>query len=187
MRHEVEQKFPVADLAAVEARLPPLGARPSGDERQVDRYFNHPARDFAMSDEAQRIRSIGEQNFVTYKGPKVSARSKARRELELSLAAGAAAAADFAELLLALGFREVATISKRRRKFAVNWQGRQGEIALDEISGLGCFAEIEFVVAEQEWQAAETALESLARELSLSKQERRSYLELVLERKRGTG
>lgn len=184
MTHEVEQKFPVPDLQAVEARLPRVGARPTGEERQVDRYFNHPSRDFSATDEALRIRSIGERNFVTYKGPKVSTRSKARRELELPLAAGPTAADQFAELLTALGFRPVTMVVKRRRNFKVEWHGREGAIALDEVEDLGAFVEIEFVAAEHEWQAAEADLESVAAALALDGAERRSYLELLLSRNR---
>jgi adenylate cyclase class 2 len=183
MQHEVEQKFPVSDLTTVEARLAHFGAKAAGDERQLDRYFNHPARDFGATDEALRVRSIGEENFVTYKGPKLSVRSKARRELELPIAAGAAAAEKFGELLAALGFHRVATVAKRRRKFDVEWLGRAGEVALDEVDGLGRFVEIEFVVAEAEWRKAEADLESLAVALGLAGAERRSYLELYLTRR----
>lgn len=54
---EVEQKFPLADVAAVERRLAELGAQAGGTVEQVDRYFNHPVRDFAQTDEALRLRS----------------------------------------------------------------------------------------------------------------------------------
>ena len=79
MQYEVELKFPVADLGAIEARLVELGTRFDEAVTQVDRYFAHPARDFARTDEALRIRQVGNACYVTYKGPKVDAATKTRR------------------------------------------------------------------------------------------------------------
>ena len=56
--------------------------RPGEPAEQVDTYFSHPARDFAATDEALRIRSIDQENFVTYKGPKLDATTKTRREID---------------------------------------------------------------------------------------------------------
>ena len=55
MDYEVEQKFPVDDLAPIEAKLSVLGAEISEPRTEVDLYFNHPARDFAQTDEALRL------------------------------------------------------------------------------------------------------------------------------------
>ena len=85
MQYEVEQKFPVADLAAVEAGLAALGAGISAPREEVDLYFAHPARDFAATDEALRLRLTGLQGSITYKGPKIDAVTKTRREIELPL------------------------------------------------------------------------------------------------------
>ena len=52
MSYEVEQKFPVDDLARIEARLRSLGAAISEPRVEVDVYFNHPSRDFAETDAA---------------------------------------------------------------------------------------------------------------------------------------
>ena len=86
---------------------------------QSDQYFAHPARDFAQTDEALRIRTVGDTSFVTYKGPKLDATSKTRRELELPLAASDPDGSQFAELLAALGFTPVAIVRKQRRKFHI--------------------------------------------------------------------
>ena len=79
---EVEQKFPVADRAALDRQLAALGFVPRDAELQVDQYFAHPARDFARTDEALRIRRVGQFNYITYKGPKLDATTKTRREIE---------------------------------------------------------------------------------------------------------
>jgi adenylate cyclase, class 2 len=182
MNYEVEQKFPLADPAAVEQRLRELAGAFSEPVEQVDRYFAHPARDFAKTDEALRIRRVGEQNFITYKGPRLDATTKTRREIELPLAAGAAAAEQFAELLTALGFRRVAEVRKLRRKACFHREGFEVEAALDEVESLGHFAELELIADDANLDAARQCLASLAAELGLTSTERRSYLELLLER-----
>ena len=104
MPFEVEQKFPVSDLAAVAERLAALGADVSPPHAEVDLYFAHPAVDFAKTDEALRLRRKGEANFLTYKGPKIDATTKTRLEIELPLGPGAAAAVrDLLAILRAKG------------------------------------------------------------------------------------
>jgi len=95
--YEVEQKYPLADVAAVEAALARLGATWHATVEQVDRYFNHPCRDFAATDEALRLRRTGEALAITWKGPRLDATAKTRRELELPLAEAAVPAAAVAE------------------------------------------------------------------------------------------
>src|SRR5262245_61587146 len=127
MPFEVEQKFRVHDRDALVKRLNQMGARVAETIEQLDHYFNHPSRNFAQTDEALRLRQVGQSNFITYKGPKLDATTKTRRELELSLPSGSDALAQYAELLTALGFRPVAQIHKTRRQFQLNWQGRDIE------------------------------------------------------------
>src|SRR4051794_9508799 len=112
MHWEVEQKFRVSEVQAIRSALAELGVQWHEPIQQVDHYFNHPARDFGRTDEALRIRRVGEQNFITYKGPKIDAATKTRRELELPFSGGADAADRFSELLLALGFIAAGTVSK---------------------------------------------------------------------------
>src|SRR5690606_37654429 len=100
---------------------------------QVDSYFAHPARDFAQPDEALRIRRVGEQNFVTYKGPKLDPQTKTRRELELPLLAGSVGFEQFGQLLELLGFGRVADVRKFRRPGELVWRGQPVEIAFDEV------------------------------------------------------
>ncbi len=180
MRYEVEQKYPVADLGPIEARLAGLGASISGPQTEADRYFAHPAKDFARTDEALRVRRKGAANYVTYKGPKVDATTKTRREIDLPVAEGEQSAAAWGELLETLGFKPVAEVRKSRRKALLNWQGRRIEVSLDLVEGLGSFVELELVVEAGELEPAKTCIASLAGALGLAGSERRSYLELLL-------
>jgi adenylate cyclase, class 2 len=182
MKYEVEQKFRLADPTALEARLAARGAKLAAPVVQVDHYFAHPSRDFASTDEALRIRSVGNENYVTYKGPKVDAVTKTRRELELAIEPDEAGAARFAELLAALGFCSVAEVRKKRRKANITWSGREVEVVLDHVVGLGDFCELELSADEGELDSARRLLADVASELGLADNERRSYLEMLLEK-----
>jgi adenylate cyclase class 2 len=180
MQWEVEQKFRVSDVPGVKARLTQLGASFTEPIEQIDWYFNHPARDFAKTDEAFRLRHVGEKNYITYKGPKIDQATKTRRELELPLPPGSNIPDDFAQVLTALSFRPVAKVKKSRVPGKLVWQGHHVELALDHIDGLGSFMEIEIVADDSDLEAAKESVHSLSKELGLTMPERRSYLELVL-------
>ena len=177
---EVEMKFPAPDFAALKRRLRQWGARADAPERNADHYFNAPDRDFARTDEALRLRRIGQANFVTYKGPKRDAQTKTRTEIEVGIAPGDAAAADFGCLLVHLGYRPVAVVRKARRLFHLRRGGFALEVTLDDVEGLGRFAELEIQAPEEQLDAARDVLLQAAADLGLSASERRSYLELLL-------
>jgi adenylate cyclase, class 2 len=178
---EVECKFRVGDLTVVMRQLEQLGATFEEKHEQVDRYYAHPARDFAQTDEALRIRLSEGRWCVTYKGPKLDRQTKTRREIELPLSGGDTGAAQFAELLVALGFRPVLEVRKHRREAHLRWQENDVTVALDEVAGVGHFVELEIVSQEAELSASRARVLSLAAHLGLSETERRSYLELLLE------
>lgn len=175
---EVELKFPLDDALSLRERLASVGAVANGVVVQSDAYYNHPARDFAATDEALRIRTVGDESFVTYKGPKQGGSAKTRFELELPLAPQSAEG--WVEVLTRLGFRAVATVRKRRELFGLEREGRAFELTIDEVAGLGAFAEVETLAEEASRVAAEHAVLALAAELGLTEAEPRSYLELLL-------
>ena len=181
MLYEVELKFPVADVNALRDRLLTLAAAFESPIDQVDGYFNHPARDFGQTDEALRLRQVGDENFITYKGPKLDAQTKTRREIELPLAGGSAALEQFVELLVALGFRRVLSVRKRREPGQLDWEGQHVHIAIDRVEGLGDYLELEISAESSGLPAARAALTSLAKALDLPTSERRGYLEMLLD------
>jgi len=196
--YEVEQKYPVADVTALEDRLASAGVRWHGVVEQVDRYFGHPSRDFAVTDEALRLRSTADGVVITWKGPRLDAAAKTRREIELPLveaavasAAGVEAAGAMAspstldhwtELLEALGFRRVREVAKRRRLATVDWDGAAVDVAVDHVAGLGDFIELELRADAAGIAPAAARIESLARHLGCTDPEPRSYLEMLLAR-----
>lgn len=180
---EVEAKFPfVGDFTEITERLQQIGARRGDVEQQSDEYLAHPSREFAETGEAFRIRTVGSRNALTYKGPLLDRSTKSRDEIELDFAAGNDERNRMRQLLLALGFRPVRRVEKRREVWNLTWDGLAVEVALDEVAGLGRFVELEATAGEQNWQPARDRLLQLAAELKLEESERRSYLELLLER-----
>ncbi len=179
-QYEVETKFRVSSFDATVTAVERLGGRFEPAFTQVDRYFNHPSRDFAGTDEALRIRTTDQAVRLTYKGPRRAGPVKLRQEIELQVGQTAADAEQLCQLWQALGFREVATVRKQRRCAELRLTGRRYEIALDDVEDVGIFVEVETLVTDADTQsAAETVLQLSAR-LGLQDVEPSSYLELLL-------
>jgi adenylate cyclase class 2 len=177
---EIEAKFPIQDAGPLRRRLAEWGARPAETRSDADHYFNAPDRDFARTDEAVRIRRIGPRNFLTYKGPKLDAETKTRKEIEIPFADGDAAAADMLALLTELGYRPVAVVRKHREVFEMEREGFTLQVCLDDVEQVGTFAEVEIVAEEADYPRAKALLQRAAGELGLTGSERRSYLQMLL-------
>ena len=181
---EVEVKFPLeAGPDSAKETLKQLGATAAEPIVQADHYFNHPVRNFAESDEAFRIRSVGERNWVTWKGSKVDSKTKTRREIELPLGDGPQTAEQLSEVLLILDFRSVTIVRKTRTPHELRWNDRKFEIALDEVDELGWFLEVELIAEEGDLESAQQAVLALATEFGLRETERRSYLGMLLQKR----
>lgn len=178
---EVEQKFRVEKVDKVAQRLDQLGADRQPAIRQVDTYFAHPSRDFAQTDEALRLRQVGESNVITYKGPKLDLETKTRQEIELPLGDGTFSHNAWAELLAAVGFGQVLKVAKLRTPYHLLADGLAVEVVIDVVDGLGTFVEVEAAAEEATCNAARSVVASVAGQLGLTASERRSYLELLLD------
>ena len=178
---EVEMKFRVADWTEIAAKLAAAGAVPEPMREDTDHYFNAPDRDFAQTDEAVRLRRIGIQNYLTYKGPKIDTLTKSRPEIELRLADGAQVAADSVRFLSSLGYRPVAVVSKMRQVFTFERGGFQLSACLDDVGAVGRYVELEILADESRYEAAREVLLKTVAEFGLTDHERRSYLRLLLE------
>lgn len=169
---EIEIKSPCEDLDGVERRLLELGAEFHGEIEQADLYLSHPCRDFARTDEALRLRREGDGATLHYKGPKIDSRTKSREEIGMFLREPDA----MMSILDRLGFRPVAEVRKVRRNYGIG----KIEVSLDRVSGLGGFVELE--VQDLPVEEGRRMLFGLLAELGLESTERRSYLELLLEK-----
>ena len=164
--------------------------RPRGSERasrparrDADHYFNAPDRDFAVTDEAVRVRSIGEKNFVTYKGPKIDRDDEDatgdRSPVSRWRGCG--------RRLPPVAHPSPLSTCGRGQKDATSRgvhprQGSKCKSTLDEVDGVGRYAELEIVAPEDKADAAKAAVLAAAAELGLAQSERRSYLQLLLEK-----
>jgi len=149
-------------------------------EYHEDTYYNHPCKDFSNTDEALRIRvrrfDGHFEAFLTYKGPKIDNHSKSRVEVEVPISDPD----KHAEILRNLGFSEVLTLDKVREKYYVD---KGIVIALDDVSGIGRFIEIEtFAEKKEEVSGRVSFLKGILNDLGVRRFERRSYLELLLEK-----
>ena len=177
---EIEVKYRAPTGIDLNEQLARLDATPGAERDDADAYYNAPHRDFAVTDEAFRVRRIGPSNYVTYKGPRRDPATKTRTEIEVPLADGPETADGFQQILGALGFRPVAIVRKRRRIWQLKRAGFELEICLDDVDRVGRYVEVEIVAPEAELEAARALVLQVAAELGLEDAERRSYLELLL-------
>jgi len=169
---ELEVKVPCGDLAGLEGRLKGMGASHVEDLDQVDVYFSHPVRDFGVTDEALRLRREDHRTVITYKGPKLDQDTKLREEIEL----GVEDLHRLSLILERLGFRPVIRIAKKRTVYAL-----QGiHFCLDQVAGLGDFVEMEW--QGDDLDEGKRRILELKQKLGLVGNERRSYLELLMEK-----
>lgn len=178
---EVEVKYRNADRTAAVATLLNWGATLSQDRTDVDLYFQAPDRDLKASDEAFRLRRTGSKNCLTYKGPKRDSETKTRAEIEVALADGDEAAADAERLFVALGYKPVIAVRKKRRVYHFQRDGFSLEACFDTVERVGEFVELEILAEESQYEPAKAALLAAAAELGLTEKEPRSYLAMVLQ------
>jgi adenylate cyclase class 2 len=146
MGREIEVKLRLDDPAALRARLRTAGGKAQATVLEVNRIFD--AADGALRRRgcALRVReatpAVGEapatpgaRATLTYKGPKQGGEFKSREELETAVDDPVAVVA----MLERLGFVEKIVYEKRREA----WDVGACEIVIDEMPGLGWFAEIE--------------------------------------------
>jgi adenylate cyclase class 2 len=132
---ELEVKFYLADLPALEARLRALGARlVQASLHEVNLRFDTPDRDLTRSYQVLRLRQDTAAR-MTYKGPgKDKDGVRLRQEIEFSVSNFEAAR----DLLLALGYQVSVMYEKYRTTYALD----EVEVTLDQMP-YGNFAEIE--------------------------------------------
>ena len=187
MKHvEVEVKYSLPDPDSLVQRLAELDAVPLGEDRQVDTYFNAPHRDFLAGEivsEWLRLR--------TETGTRSAERTSINFKRWLPLGAAQATHADEFEsgvtdseavrkLLEALGFTEIITVDKIR----CQWQLADVIVAMDTVTGLGSYMEIEYAGDAETVDEAARAVEASVNQIDikLGDQDKRGYPYLLLHR-----
>ncbi len=185
MQYEVEVKYRLDDVNRFRKILQENRAEFIGTLEQEDIYLSHPCRDFGETDEAFRIRRIGSENRLTYKGPLVDQETKTRQEIELIFGSGQDSALQMQSLLEKLGFQAVQPVHKVRHTYRFSFEEKEYEIVLDNVKNLGWYVELECCVNESEQEAIRNKILQLAQQFGLGPDvERRSYLRLLLEQSR---
>jgi len=182
MQYEVEVKYKLEDVDRFRELLQEKQAEFINTMEQEDVYLSHPCRDFGKTDEAFRIRRVGPENRLTYKGPLVDQETKTRQEIELIFGAEKESAIQMQTLLEKLGFQAVRPVHKVRHAYHLTFEKSVFEIVIDNVSGLGWYVELECCVDADAQEATRKKILCLAKLLGLGPDvERRSYLRLLLE------
>ena len=176
---EVEVKAKINSFEEMRGKLNKINAIKVKTEHQEDRYFNSPVKDFAQTDEALRIRETKSEDkhdlFITYKGPKIDAKSKTREEVEMEIED----ADKCSKIFENLGFKEVRTVVKDREYYKYE----NYEISLDNVHGLDPYMEIEISLDDDsDYTKAQESIFELFEKLGITYGfERTSDLELLEE------
>ncbi|MGD0534341.1 MAG: class IV adenylate cyclase [Methanoregula sp.] len=170
---EIELKVRVDSLDPIRQNLKDRHAEFKGKQHEHDIYYNAPHRDFGSTDEALRVRYTDGPALVTYKGKKLREYGlKAREELNTAVESGEV----FEQILDRLGFTRTAEVNKWRENYRLG----NASFALDQVDGLGTFAEIE-IMAETNGADATGQIQKFAKEMGISGEPiLASYLELLL-------
>jgi adenylate cyclase class 2 len=185
---EIELKIPLeahfSPIDVISYLLQEFGSA-SEELKQTDYYFSSPTRNFAVTDEALRLRQIltklGKEKIeLTYKGPKQGESMKIREEITIEVS-------DYSKsikFLENLGFQVVTVVKKKR----TNWLVDQFIISVDEVEDLGSFMEIEITTLtdnSEEIRECKERIISLVKKILhnwTGEDERKSYLELLMEK-----
>ncbi|SHG22527.1 class IV adenylate cyclase [Streptoalloteichus hindustanus] len=178
---EVEQKYELPSSSALITALTARGATPTAPIRQIDAYYNHPARDFlapTVISEWLRIRTEDRGSSLNYKlWHPVDTTTKSHAD-EYETTVGDAEA--LRHLVEALGFTSLVTVDKTR----TTWRLPEVEVALDHLAGWGDFVEFEFKGEAKDVNEATTRLEKAIADLGveLGPQVHRGYPHILLGR-----
>lgn len=135
MPREVEIKFRLTDLPALQRRLRHLGFRRRTPRTfESNTLYDFPGARLRRRGQLLRLRRYGNAWTLTFKGKGRSGRHKSRREIESRVAQGE----QVAEIFAAVGM----VPSFRYEKYRSEWSDGAGKVVLDE-TPVGDFGEIE--------------------------------------------
>src|SRR5580698_2004055 len=134
-RNEIEIKFRVDDVRALNRRLRKAGFRLlTPRTHETNTLYDLPRQRLRKRGELLRLRKYGPEWLLTHKAKGKAGRHKSRVETETRLADGAKMEA----ILHALGFKP----TFRYEKFRAEWSDGKGHVVVDE-TPIGNYGEIE--------------------------------------------
>lgn len=177
---EIEKKYHLTiDEALFREKLEGIGAQFIKNKKETDTYFNVSGRDSIKTKECLRVRKSNDLIEITYKGathPDSNDAHFAKHELNLFVENETEAI----EFLKLLGNEIVAVVEKSRDYYEFG----NCNIAVDSISGVGMFIELEVMSNDDKEGLRE--IENVAKKLGLSEEsvEMLPYRDLVIMSKR---
>lgn len=162
---EREQKYRVASIESIRARLLTLGAEAHASGFERNELFDFDGRLHSQGRKLRLRRHGRNIAMLTLKGPRLDSRQKTRLEVETPVDYEAAK-----RILELAGFRIKETYSKIREEYRLDGCA----VCLDHIPNAGWFVEIE---------GAARKIQNIARRLGLqaASRENRSYRKLIKE------
>ena len=135
MAQEVEIKFQVNDLRALNRKLRSAGFRVKTPRtHEMNTLYDLPGNVLRNRKELLRVRQYGSEWKLTHKSASTRARHSSREELETKVDDGKT----MQEILAALGYSP----SFRYEKFRAEWTDGKGNVVVDE-TPIGNFCEVE--------------------------------------------
>lgn len=131
MKLEVELKAPAP--RGIEKKLLAIGAKKLDRLMIRDDYYDKPGEPLRKKKVTLRIRTQGNQKFLTYKNPRRSKKAKIMEETELAVTPS------MDLLLRGLGYTITLTMKKRRTTYALG----KVIISVDQVTQLGKWIEFE--------------------------------------------
>ena len=177
---EVETKLKIDGIEDVGGRVKELIGAYKGEKTEIDLYFGHPNMQILSGERALRVRDADGKYRLTYKGPKKDDETTSREEIEI----GIESAREMIEILDELGFYEICKVKKLRKTYLL----KDLIITLDNVDALGEFIEVEGKASnDREFKERKDEIFKLLKKLGLSTDaiSQRSYLEMLLDGKRG--
>lgn len=150
--NEIEVKAKVTNLSSLEKKLKALGCSFSSPLSQIDRIFIPLSAGIPTKpgESALRIREQDGKYFYTVKQTKSNDLDCIEKEMEVTKEQ----AATLLETFPLIGFKEVETVKKQRRKTQYN----EYEICLDSVEELGGFIEVEKLSTEEHGERVQEEL-----------------------------
>lgn len=179
---EIKVRLNEKEFSEIESKLKTLSFSFEKKMCEIDIYYNGIDRNFAITDEALRIRTSENlnthtiQSYVTYKGKKLDTISKTRLEYDVAVEDGPT----MNNLLKSLGFADVHTVEKVRDYYKYE----NIHACVDYVQNVGHYIELEKIIAlDGEKNSALDELFLLLTKLGINKDklERKSYLQLLIE------
>lgn len=176
---EHEQKYRISKLSRVQARALAIGFKEVSMIHQKDTYYSRADVDFMQTKECLRVREEHNSAEITYKPPTttemIDMQSIWKKETNLAIAQGDISTAH--EMLISLGCKRLCIVNKYREKY----EKKDIILALDTITRLGSFAEIE-IMSELHDETAIHKIQAIAKTLGLPQSDivRLPYRDLLM-------